>query len=312
MANAFVLSTGRCGALTFQEACRHATNYTIGLQSRKAARGDERVAYPDRHIEIDHCLAWFLGWLEKTYGDGAVYVHLTRDPLSVAESYDRRWTSRDSIPMVYARGMLKSRLLGPRPCTDLVHTVTENIEAFLAGKSRVHHIDIASPETGFRAFWSDIGAEGDLEAALCEFERRHNGGDARDSEARPDFASERDEIEFELRRVLRLLEEENRELEDERAALAHTNSLQPNVEAELAKAQSRLDMSLAREVDTQREIQYLRTSLAHRIGYAVTSNLRSPLRWAWIPFAVPKAALDYRRGRGVAAPPLEKAGSLDE
>jgi hypothetical protein len=62
--NVFVLTTGRSGSLTFAEACRRITNYTTGHETRVGRVGPERLAYPDRHIEVDHRLAWFLGRMD--------------------------------------------------------------------------------------------------------------------------------------------------------------------------------------------------------------------------------------------------------
>ena len=77
--NVFVLTTGRSGSVTFAEACRHITNYTAGHETRVGLVGDDRLAYPGDHIEVDDRLAWLLGRLEDAYGDAAFYVHLRRD-----------------------------------------------------------------------------------------------------------------------------------------------------------------------------------------------------------------------------------------
>ena len=51
--NVFVLCTGRCGSTSFERACRHATNWTSGHETRSHLLGADRLAYPDRHIEAD-------------------------------------------------------------------------------------------------------------------------------------------------------------------------------------------------------------------------------------------------------------------
>ena len=48
--NVFVLNTGRCGSMTFVEACRPITNFSSAHESRCAKLGAERFAYPDNHI----------------------------------------------------------------------------------------------------------------------------------------------------------------------------------------------------------------------------------------------------------------------
>lgn len=88
--NVFVLGTGRCGTVTFIQACRHITNYSSGHESRRKMIVD-RVVYPANHIEADSRLAWRLGMLEQVYGRSAFYVHLTRDRRAVQRSYERKY-----------------------------------------------------------------------------------------------------------------------------------------------------------------------------------------------------------------------------
>jgi len=89
--NVFVLCTGRCGSMTFSEACKHIKNYTSSHESKNHLFGKERLNYPNNHIEVDNRLSWFLGSMDKKYGNDAYYVHLKRDTLNVAKSYLERW-----------------------------------------------------------------------------------------------------------------------------------------------------------------------------------------------------------------------------
>jgi predicted protein tyrosine phosphatase len=172
--NVFVLCTGRCGSQTFSRACEHFTNYTAGHETRSRMLGQDRLAFPDSHIEADNRLSWILGRLEKKFGDDALYVHLTRDASKVAASYDTRWDHRFSLIDGYNRSILMQSVYNEGAAVDLVETVTANIEAFLANKSHVIKIDIDAPQQEFRRFVEMIGAEGDVEAAVAEFSVRHN------------------------------------------------------------------------------------------------------------------------------------------
>jgi hypothetical protein len=169
--NVFVLCTGRCGSLTFQAACRHITNYTANHESRILLTGEARLDFPARHIEIDNRLSWVLGRLDKADGKKAFYVHLTRDPIKVVQSYARR-RGYGGIAKAYYEGIL----LGARGADtevvmrDMVHTVTTNIEHFLRDKPNRMHIRFEDIKTEFPKFWSWIGATGDLDAALAEFD----------------------------------------------------------------------------------------------------------------------------------------------
>ena len=85
--NIFVLCTGRSGSVSLYKICKHIENYTSDHESRKSLD----FSYNENHIEIDNRLCWFLGRLDQTYGDNAIYVHLKRDKNKIAESYSKRF-----------------------------------------------------------------------------------------------------------------------------------------------------------------------------------------------------------------------------
>jgi len=178
--NVFILSTGRCGSMTFARACGHSVNYTSAHESRVGCLGAARLDYPDRHIESDNRLSWFLGRLQARFGRDAFYVHLQRERLAVAQSYARRLDPGMIIP-AYAHGIYmglpadigKDAL---NVALDYVDTVTANIEAFLADKPATMKFGLASAKEDFQVFWRRIGAEGDLAGALAEFDVAHNAG----------------------------------------------------------------------------------------------------------------------------------------
>lgn len=179
--NVFVLCTGRCGSTTFHRACEHIENYTAGHETRKLLIGRERFEYPTRHIEVDNRLSWLLGRLNQRYGDSAYYLHLTRDETDTADSFNRRWSGTHSIIRAYAEGILSSRDRNAAICIDYCRTVNANIRAFLQSKSRVMEFRLEEASRHFPAFWRAIGAEGDLSAALAEFERSYNQSERRAS-----------------------------------------------------------------------------------------------------------------------------------
>ncbi len=179
--NVFILSTGRCGSMTFERACRHITNYTAGHETRAGRLGVARLDYPANHIESDNRLSWFLGRLERRFGDDAFYVHLQRDRESVARSYARRW-KRGMILPAYAEGIylgLEADIEADALAIawDYVDTVTANIELFLRGRSNCMAFHLETAGRDFPEFWEWIGATGDLAAALAEFEVAHNASE---------------------------------------------------------------------------------------------------------------------------------------
>jgi len=170
--NVFVLCTGRCGSLSFVRACEQIENFSAGHESLMGKLGDERVAYPDAHIEADNRLVWLLGRLEQRYGTEAFYVHLRRAPEKVAQSFARR--ERGILP-AYRRGIMWCKRAEPLAVArDYCRTVTENIEYFLRDKPQRMDFWIESAEEDFPVFWERIGASGDLQAALAAFRTPHN------------------------------------------------------------------------------------------------------------------------------------------
>ena len=57
---------------------------------------------------------------------------------------------------------------------ELVETVTLNISAFLKDKTKVRVVQVERIAADFPAFWHWIGVEGDLAAAMAEWQVRHN------------------------------------------------------------------------------------------------------------------------------------------
>lgn len=176
--NVFVLCTGRCGSTTFTRACSHITNYTAAHESRVHQLGMDRVNYPKSHIEADHYLAWFLGKLDKQYGDEAKYVHLKRDSKVVAQSYVKKIDWIGSLAAAYKYGIMKNIPLSfEEVCRDQVETVNSNIQHFLKDKTHVMEFQLENAHEDWPRFWNWIGAEGNYEASLKEWEVRHNATD---------------------------------------------------------------------------------------------------------------------------------------
>lgn len=177
----FVLSTGRCGSTTFTRACDHLTNYTAGHETRSRRLGDARFAYPARHIESDNRLSWHLGSLGARFDDAQVlYVHLHRDREAVAQSFLKRWDStfRPSMISAFGHGIVQRSKDWPESrrisvCRFYVDTVTANIQEFLRNRAHLR-VDTDQPQRDFHPFLDRIGAEGDLDAAMGEWQVRHN------------------------------------------------------------------------------------------------------------------------------------------
>ena len=173
--NIFILNAGRSGSLTFIQACRHISNYTCAHESRSGLLGEAHFTYPPQHIEADNRLSWFLGRLDRAYGKHAIYVHLRRSDHETATSFARRYSGG------IIRAYRKTILMGlPQDSAahavalDYCDTIHSNIELFLRDKPHKMDFAIENARQDFRQFWELIKAEGDLDAALSEFDQHYN------------------------------------------------------------------------------------------------------------------------------------------
>lgn len=172
--NIFILNTGRCGSTTFIKACQHISNFSAMHESRATSIGEERLSYPPNHIEADNRLSWFLGRLDQKYGDNAFYVHLSRDLHKTANSFALR--DDYGIMKAYREGVL----LGGEDdssediARDYIDTVESNIGHFLKDKSNKMSFTLESSKNDFALFWNKIGATGDLQKALLEWDINYN------------------------------------------------------------------------------------------------------------------------------------------
>ena len=174
--NVFVLNSGRCGSTTFIKACHHICNYTSSHESKRGCLGELLLDYPENHIEADNRLTWFLGRLDLKYGDDATYIHLTRDVEAVARSYSKRLRKGTIIP-AYRGNILRSipdETSNFEVAMDYCQTANENIKMFLRDKTKKMTIDIDNPKASFKEFWGLIGADGELDLALAEFDFKYN------------------------------------------------------------------------------------------------------------------------------------------
>lgn len=150
-------------------------NFTCAHESRIDRLGEDRLRYPDHHIEVDNRLAWFLGRLEETYHDDACYVHLKRNENDTAASFAKRYNA--GIIRAYSEDILLHLPEGHDPyavCLDYCHTVNSNIQTFLNNKEKKMVVHLENAKADFRIFWEAMGAEGNLEEALREWDVRHN------------------------------------------------------------------------------------------------------------------------------------------
>lgn len=171
----FVLTTGKTGSTTFAKACGHITNFTSAHESR-CHLSEGRCEFPDQHIEVANRLSWFLGTLDRMYGDDPVYVHLTRPREQVIASMAARWKEGASLLRAMDRGILQRE--SEEDWTTLAalaaQTMEDNIEMFLKDKTEVIEARTTDLKSGFDRMCRVIGAHVDRDAAHRELEIHHN------------------------------------------------------------------------------------------------------------------------------------------
>ena len=173
--NIFILTTGRSGSLSFDQACNHITNFSSAHESRSHLIGANHFNYPIDHIEADNRLTWFLGTLDHKFGNSSYYVHLIRDEEATAKSFSNRYGT--GIIRAYKNAMLwqSSKELHPLDvCRDYYRTVNDNIILFLKDKPNKMTMNLETIQEDFPEFWKWIGAEGDLSAAMAEWNTPKN------------------------------------------------------------------------------------------------------------------------------------------
>jgi hypothetical protein len=168
--NVFVIGSGRCGSSTFAKACSHISNWTTAHESHNKLYGYQRFDYPAKHIEVDTLLCWRLGELLSRFPD-ALYVHLMRDPIAVANSWAGR---RRGVLKFWWRCIIGRWTIMNVPddevmpvAIDMVQAVTANIRFALKDAQHVT-IWIENPRSAFEQFWNMIDGNGDFNAAVAE------------------------------------------------------------------------------------------------------------------------------------------------
>lgn len=171
--NVFVVGTGRCGTLTFSRACQHMDNFTAqhhGAIGPSDLRPQWYEGYADNHIEVNPYLSWFLPVLVESYPD-ALFIHLRRHKEEVVNSWVRRGKS-------YIPGRFPKMLGVPtddfrRVCEIQYDVTTRNIE-LMADHCNLHTLWLHEIKDQWRAFWDRVGARGDFEGSLAEWDTKYN------------------------------------------------------------------------------------------------------------------------------------------
>jgi len=168
--------------MTFIKACNHITNFSAEHESGRLLDSHEKynLKYPEYHIESDNRLTWFLGSIQKLYGNNAYYIKLTRNKEKIINSYLNRKSLNQGILPAFAINIFQQKKWSVSKrgyewaAKHYVNTVYDNIDYFIEDKDNCIEIDIDNPEEDFIKFWEIIGAEGEIDLALNEFSKKYN------------------------------------------------------------------------------------------------------------------------------------------
>ena len=158
--------------MTFIQACKHISNFSSSHESRCGLLAEARLDYPENHIEAGNRLSWFLGRLDKQYGNSAFYVHLKRNVNDTATSFVRRYAI--GIINAYRKSVYMGLSNTASPMTvslDYCETINSNIELFLKDKTGKMEFNLENARVDFQTFWRLIGAEGMLALAYENLRR---------------------------------------------------------------------------------------------------------------------------------------------
>lgn len=159
--NVFLISPGRTATTTLAEALKNLSGFTSEHESRCSYLGDERINFPENHIECDNRLTWFLPRLTKKYGANSILIKVVRDKTAIAKSYNKRW-SRIKIMKAYSQGILMRGLAENNldVCVDYVNNVYEQIDYFSKDWKHVITLDLNSPDEGLNELFKLLNVDG--------------------------------------------------------------------------------------------------------------------------------------------------------
>lgn len=167
----FVTGTGRCGSVSFREACRPITNYTC---SHEAPCG--LLHWPDQHVAVNPQIRRCIAAIARNHPE-ALWVHLVREREACVRSLAR--LDRGGVMRTYAA--LRPTTVPSMQPADIAEAFyrdeTANIEASLevhvpAERRRMMRLETIKDQ--WHDFWGWIGAEGDLDASIAAWDVLRN------------------------------------------------------------------------------------------------------------------------------------------
>lgn len=175
MSRVFVTCIGRCGSVSFREACRYATNYQNGHESKCGL-----LEYPDQHIEVSPQIRNVVSHLARKYPN-AKWVHLTRDPEPCMQSLAR--LGHGSVMRAY-HALYPTTTPSDQPIDVAFRYYWAENDIITAQLKDVPpanqmQIRLETVRDQWKEFWDWIGAEGNFNASLTAWDVKRNTGEER-------------------------------------------------------------------------------------------------------------------------------------
>jgi len=168
MVRVFVPCTGRCGSTTFWRACSHMTNFTASHD------GDfPDLDFPDNHIAVGGCLFPVVPRLRRMYPE-ALFVWLRREREASIESWARKRSESGRLTVDHHRDLwVPVWPSDPHGGAERLHDMVSGYLGLLPW-DMIFWLETAREQ--WPTFWNMIRAEGNYEAAIAEWDVRHNAG----------------------------------------------------------------------------------------------------------------------------------------
>lgn len=167
----FVVGTGRCGTVSFREACRYIENYTSGHETIS-----HELEYPDQYIEVNPHFHARLHTLIYKYPD-ALWVHLIRRYDVCVESL----AAMDDGQVMLSLGRMYPSIYPAHDALEIAslfyHDINLRINRSLCSMvspDRRMAIHLETVKHQWKTFWDWIHAEGDYQASLASWDTPHN------------------------------------------------------------------------------------------------------------------------------------------
>lgn len=176
MKNIFIISPGRTATYAMSKAFSNVSDYTCAHESRVGFFNDQRINYPDNHIELDNRLSFYLPQLTRKYSKkNSLLVIVNRDRNSIAKSYNKRWR-KINIMKAFSQGIHMNDLQSNNidVCLAYVNYIYETIDYFKPQWDNVLEIEFSDLNFGIEQILKKINKINDLENVLEEMKNKSN------------------------------------------------------------------------------------------------------------------------------------------